>query len=51
MYGGEAGGYKVLVGESEGKKPLGRTGWRSGDQRVLLKMDLCSKWDGGHGIG
>jgi len=22
---------------------LGRTGWRSGYQRILLKMDLCSK--------
>ena len=45
------GAYKVLVGKSEGKRPLGRTGWRSGDQMILLKMDLCSKWDGGHGIG
>lgn len=32
------------------ERPLRRTGWRSGDQKILLKMDLCSKWDGGHGI-
>ena len=49
--GERTGAYKVLVGKSEGKKPLGRTGWRSGDQRIPLKMDLCSKWDGKHGIG
>jgi len=49
--GKRTGAYKVLVGKCEGKKQLGRTGWRSGDQRIVLKMDLCSKWDGGHGKG
>jgi hypothetical protein len=40
-----------LVGKCKGKKQLGRTGRRSGDQSIVLKMDLCSKWDGRHGKG
>jgi hypothetical protein len=45
------GVYKVLVGKYEGKRTLGRTGWRSRDQRILLNVDLYSKWDGRHGKG
>jgi hypothetical protein len=29
--GERTGVYKILVRKSEGKKPLGTTGWRSGD--------------------
>ena len=36
-YGGEEKAYRVLVGKPEGKRPLGRTGFRWEDN---IKMDL-----------
>jgi len=36
-HGKRRGAYRVLVGESEGKRPLGRHGCRWGDN---IKMDL-----------
>jgi hypothetical protein len=44
--GERKGGYKVLVGRSEGKRPLGRPGV---DGSIILRL-IFRKWDGGHGL-
>ena len=46
MYGEKGGGYRVLVGKPEGKRPLGRPRLRREDN---IKMDLqeVGRGDGG----
>jgi len=41
--GESRGGYRVFVGRSEGKKPLGRHPRRWRDN---IKMDVRNKWSG-----
>jgi hypothetical protein len=40
--------YRILVGNPEGKRPLGRPRRRRVDN---IKMDLRERWDGMVGIG
>jgi hypothetical protein len=44
--GERRGVYRVLMGKSEGKRPLGRPG-RS--ERIILRW-IFMKWDVGHGL-
>jgi len=44
--GERRGVYRVLVGKSEGKRPLGRSRY---DGRIILRW-IFRTWDGEHGL-